>query len=103
MPTGSYEGMVAEGVGSGSSVCGGREYDICGERLRNSLQVANSCSDLIQHGGSAPRLPQSPLVVLPPQSLWDLVQGDEVVDHHQDAKCKIARRAFFITVDSPRR
>jgi len=41
MPTGSYEGVADEGVGSGCSVCGEGERDIFCRRPRASTRVVN--------------------------------------------------------------
>ena len=92
MPTGSYGGLVDEGAWLGSSMCGGGEYDICGGRLRDNLQVVNSCCGVIQHGGLVSR--STTVASRCPSITQDLVQTREVVAgrHASRMTCKIARQ-----------
>ena len=76
MPTGSYEGVVDEGVGSGCLVCGEGERDICCGRpldnTRSGCNVENLYSGVISAVDRFHGLPSSLWLSFFPQSPQDL-------------------------------
>ena len=77
MPTGSYDGVAGEGVGSSCSARGGGEHDICDGRLMDLYSALYGVVSRVA-------VYHSHLNLSPPQLFPGLVQtGELVVGRHQ--------------------